>query len=265
MKNILKFCFVLTLILLAQVVYADGDINLVVKNNGAVVLSVAVPLPGAGIVDVSDSGGNPHSIDARSVLNIVSLADASSSDFDISNLIYYSSFSAFYLKCIKVSGSDLCDLWQYKVNGTDPGMGMDQDILSGGESMVLFFGDENPATPITSPQTGNSGGEYHSGGSSGPISVLPVVVEPIALPVTPLPAESVVVEVKPITPVASNTPKPEIKRIVSKTHIKKEIAKVSTLAKESLATVFVAGNSSTTPPAKKESWVKTILKWIFGF
>ncbi|MDD5721558.1 MAG: hypothetical protein PHT16_03935 [Candidatus Pacebacteria bacterium] len=152
-KSLLSFLF--TLVLLSAVsnfALAEGvNVNLTVKNNGEVVYVGSVALLPAGTISINDSSGNPHDTNADSVLSIVNIADASSGEFNISNLIYYDMFSAFYLKCINVSGSELCDNWQYKVDGDSPAMGMDSKILSGGENVVLYFGDENK-TPAPTPE-----------------------------------------------------------------------------------------------------------------
>jgi hypothetical protein len=148
-KNIYGFLKSLVFIIfvsfsIGQCVYADNSVNLMIKNNGAPVFSGQVFLPTEGTVNIVDTNGNTHGINTRSVLNIVKEADVTSSDFNISNLIYYSMFDAFYLKCITpVSSTELCDGWQYKINGTDPGIGMDQSILSGGENIILYFGQDD--------------------------------------------------------------------------------------------------------------------------
>lgn len=155
MKKFIKYSFVLALFLIAQFSYAaGGHINFTVKNNSNVVYSDNLALPGVGMIDINDTGGSPHSVNARSVLDMVNVADAASPEFNISNLIYYSSFNAFYLKCITVSGDTLCDNWQYKVNGDTPGVGMDKNILFGGENVVLFFKVEN-VKPVSIVQKKN--------------------------------------------------------------------------------------------------------------
>ena len=71
-------------------IYA-ADINLTLKNNGTVVYSGNIPLLPTGMIDINDSGGTPHGTNADSVLSILSSADILSTNFNISNLIYYSS------------------------------------------------------------------------------------------------------------------------------------------------------------------------------
>ncbi|MFA6301245.1 MAG: DUF4430 domain-containing protein [Candidatus Paceibacterota bacterium] len=217
--------FLVALVLLTganEFALADGtNINLTVKNDGDVVYSGSVILLPAGTISINDSSGNPHDANADSVLSIVNTADASSEEFNISNLIYYDMFGAFYLKCINVSSSPLCDNWQYKVNGDSPSVGMDSKILSGGENVVLYFGDENkiPEPEIEIPPA------HISSGSSGRVisdTVLPVSPAPTPAPAptptpTPTPTNPASVEEKPII-ISTNTEAP--KRILAKQKIK---------------------------------------------
>ncbi len=275
MKKFLKYSFVIALLLISHVSHADvSDINLTVKNNGVIVFSGSIALPAAGVVDIKDTATvpQPHEVKTRSVLNVVTIADIASSSFNISNLIYYPSFSAFYLKCITVD-VELCDNWQYKVNGTDPGMGMDSDILSGGENVVLFFGDENPPAPepVVIHQSGGGALAALSGGGGG-ISSTPVVSVPLTT--TPAVEKSAFAEVKKDIPEVKvvETPKGISKEIVKKVENKK-IAKKKTAQKvlskntvQNTASVINSLESTktkeiSTPVAKKRSW----FSWLFGF
>jgi hypothetical protein len=251
MKKLFKSCFVLILVILFQGVHADaGDINLTVKENGNVVATVAVPLPSAGNTDINDIDGNPHTVDALSVLNVISLADNLNDSFNISNLIYYPSFSAFYLKCINVSSGDLCDLWQYKVNGVDGGVGMDQYILSGDESLTLFFGSETPP-----PDTSYNGG-YHDG--AVPPAPAPTPKEettPVVMQIENI-ESPIVTTIMPAIEIDNVVTTPVIKK--SKTSVKKiEIPEMS--AKAVPDSEIPKENSA---PAKKH-WYVNIFKWLF--
>ena len=87
------------------------------------------------------SGGTPVTINPKSVLAMLRAFDTRSSAFRISNLEYFESFGSFYLKCIDMkSGGELCDSWQYAVNGTFPQVGIDKYILKSGDKVQLFFG-----------------------------------------------------------------------------------------------------------------------------
>src|SRR3989344_1058618 len=114
-----------------------ADVNLTVRDGGMVVFSGTVPLP-TSIISLNDSNNAPHAIDASSVLAAVASADATSSDFSISNLTYFSSFNSLYLKCITSASGEKCDNWQYTVNNLYPSVGMDQNILAGGENIYIY-------------------------------------------------------------------------------------------------------------------------------
>ncbi|MFA5999881.1 MAG: hypothetical protein WC783_02795 [Candidatus Paceibacterota bacterium] len=271
MKNIKYFLgslFILVLSFVGQVIHADGEvIRLIVKNNGNVVYSDNLNLPAAGMVGVNDSDGAPHDVEARSVLNMVSIADAASSSFNISNLIYYSSFSAFYLKCITVE-SELCDNWQYKVNDVDPGIGMDSSVLSGGENVVLFFGDENPApAPAVIRQAGSAFLIASSGGGGGGGSLAPAVSVPLTT--TPALEQSVFAEIKTEpAPQIIESPKEvappiEIKKVEKKTIEKKKIAKKKVQNTASVISSVETKKDIETPApvVKKKSWFRR----LFGF
>jgi hypothetical protein len=92
---------------------------------------------------IPTAGGPAIAVPALSVLGNFVTLDASTSDFNITNLQYYSSFGSFYLKCISVpsaSSSPLCDNWQYAVNGTTPSLGSDVTTLHDGDNVFLYFG-----------------------------------------------------------------------------------------------------------------------------
>lgn len=122
---------------------AASDINLTIRNGNQIVFAGAVPLNASGSVNLIDSNGNSHSVNGQSVLSVLNNADASSSDFSISELIYYESFGSLYLKCIKDNAGNQCDNWQYTVNDSYPNVGMDAKILSGGENVYLYFGPQH--------------------------------------------------------------------------------------------------------------------------
>ena len=146
-KKILQTLFVLALFLMGtgNVVYAD--ISLTIRDGNTKIFEGAVLLQATGTVDLNDNTGTSHSIDAQSVLSLINDADILSVDFSISDLEYYSSFGSLYLKCITgtITG-EKCDNWQYTVNNTYPGIGMDQKVLSDGESIYLYFGPQYKIT-----------------------------------------------------------------------------------------------------------------------
>ncbi|KKP64709.1 MAG: Prenyltransferase/squalene oxidase [Candidatus Nomurabacteria bacterium GW2011_GWF2_35_12] len=146
-KKILQTLFILALFLTGtgNVVYAD--ISLTIRDGNTKIFEGAVPLQATGTIDLNDNTGTSHSIDAQSVLSLINDADILSADFSISDLEYYSSFGSLYLKCITgtIMG-EKCDNWQYTVNNTYPGIGMDQKVLSDGENVYLYFGPQYKIT-----------------------------------------------------------------------------------------------------------------------
>lgn len=142
MKKFIKiFAFVL-LLGLSNTTFAEGEINLSIRSGDNIVFEGSIPFPEEGNAILNDENGIPHEVNARSVLNLISVADSLSDNFNITNLTYFDSFNSLYLKCINHTSLE-CDNWQYVVNNSYPGIGMDQKILSGGESIYLYFGTPN--------------------------------------------------------------------------------------------------------------------------
>jgi hypothetical protein len=287
MKNIkfvMKCLAVVLMLFVSQISYADdGEISLKVKNDGVTVFSGVLSLPAEGVTSINDSSGSSYELDARSVLNIVNLADNSSSDFSISNLMYYSSFNAFYLKCITVGGDELCDGWQYKVNDTAPSLGMDQEILSGGESVILFFGNEGEEPEIVDIEVPTETAieeeapieeKRHRSSTSRSTRIISPVEVLNSSPEDELVLKEIETLDKVATDVTINNPEVKIAnpvivnapKIVTQKPASKPVS-VANLAQESVATVL----ASSTPgeidavPVQKENWLRRIVRWIFGF
>lgn len=117
-------------------------VNIFIRNNDEVVYDEAIDLPESGIVNIVDYEGLNHEINSQSVLALIySLSEKEDAPFVISNLQYYSSMNAFYLKCITPkNGEEFCDNWQYVVEGATPWTGIDQTLVLGGQSIGLYFG-----------------------------------------------------------------------------------------------------------------------------
>lgn len=144
-KKILKFfelTFAVVLSLMSARLALAANVNLTVRDGTSVVFSGAVTLP-TSVISLNDADGAPHTIDANSALAVLASADETSSDFSISNLSYYSSFNSLYLKCLTDANGEKCDNWQYTVNDVYSSVGMDQNILSGGENIYIYFGPQN--------------------------------------------------------------------------------------------------------------------------
>ncbi len=101
-----------------------------------------VEFPVMGTVTVTDSDGVGHQISSQSVLGLLVVLDEDSDAFRISNLQYFPAFGSLYVKCITIS-QEYCDNWQYVANGNIPPVGMDQQTVSAGDSVWLFFGDNH--------------------------------------------------------------------------------------------------------------------------
>ena len=141
MRKIIKVLFVITILFIGSSAFA-ADINMTIRDGNTIIFSGAIPFP-AQTTSLNDIDGNPHVVDAQSVLAILNDADTLSSDFNISNLTYYSSFGSLYLKCITDSIGEQCDNWQYTVNNVYPSSGMDVNILSGEENIYIYFGPQH--------------------------------------------------------------------------------------------------------------------------
>ena len=128
-------------------------VKFIIKNGDiAIYNNNSLSLPAPGTTSISDTSTTPtsHTIDARSVLAVLKNIDDLSADFSISNLQYYPPFNpeveplgSFYLKCLLPSGgSDLCDNWLFTVNNLYP-PAIEKSILSGGETIYVYFGPQN--------------------------------------------------------------------------------------------------------------------------
>ncbi len=140
MKKFLRIVFVLMLLAAGarNLALAEGTtVNLTLRSGETVFFSADVPFP-AGTAELQG-----QAIDPASVLAILNDADLGDDSWEISDLQYFDSFGSFYLKCIDSSAGNNCDNWQYTVDNGYPGIGMDRTILSGGESVYVYFGPQN--------------------------------------------------------------------------------------------------------------------------
>lgn len=266
-KKFLQFIFILFLLFGYRFTYAAEEIKLTLKHNGDAVFYGIVSLPPAGTLDINDSNGNPHEVDAHSVLYIIDQADIASSNFDISDLRYYPSFSAFYLKCIKISGeNELCDNWQYKVDNNYPSVGMDSRILTGGENVLLYFGEEE--LPVSSNTTYTS---------TPPSITLPVPESVASSPVDIASTEKISVP-DPAVLLSDTEQKTteEIKKVESKEAPKTVIAKkekkknsekkeIQNRAEAITAIIDTTKTESVLLPVKHKNWFRKLLGRIFNF
>lgn len=142
-KKILEIVLSIVIFFGAFNTASAASINLTVRDGDDVVFIGDVPLP-TGITSLNDANGTPRAINPNSVLAALgSVSSLPGSGFTISNLTYFDSFGSLYLKCITATNGEKCDDWQYTVGGIYPSVGMDQNILSGGENIYVYFGPQN--------------------------------------------------------------------------------------------------------------------------
>ncbi len=143
-KKIVKLLLLISVLFFGSnaLVYAS-DVNLVIRDGDTMIFSGTVPLAPSGNLDINDVDGNPHSVNTQSVLAVLNTADQGDNNFSISNLTYYNSFGSFYVKCLTYSATEKCDYWQYVVNDTPSFASVDQNILSGGETIYVYFGNQH--------------------------------------------------------------------------------------------------------------------------
>ncbi len=133
-------------------------------RDGSVLLgpyTANLPDSSTSTVEISPTGSTTtYPVAEGSVLAILSSLDVSHSEFDITDLQYFSSFSSFLVNCVYVpsaSASPDCYNWTYAVNGVFPSFGMDYYNLQNGDVVYVFFGSSwNVLTDKSSVSTGES-------------------------------------------------------------------------------------------------------------
>ena len=129
----------------------------IIRSGETLLYSGSVSIPEESTTEITDSTGTPHSVSSRSVLALLVSLDTAHDEFAITNLAYYSSFSSFYLKCLTPSlASELCDNWQYAIGSTTPLTSIDTTILSGNETVGLYFGSPHRVSLSTTSSTKGS-------------------------------------------------------------------------------------------------------------
>ncbi|OGI91838.1 hypothetical protein A2933_01500 [Candidatus Nomurabacteria bacterium RIFCSPLOWO2_01_FULL_46_18] len=209
-KELIKKIIFVSLILSVvfwQVSWAqEAPLQVLIADEGNVVLDKNVHLPEEGMLSVTDTQGNSQDINAKSVLAVLYALDEIDDTFTISDLVYYPSFSAFYLKCIVLSGEEKCNYWLYKVNDDAPSVGMDSFILSGGEKVEIYFdsgffggGEEDPEPEVVEDPPEEEEGSTGGGSGSRKRRKTP----------EPAPEEEVAQPVAALVPAVTTTTPPE--------------------------------------------------------
>jgi len=132
----------------------DGDVMAFTGN-------VEIAAPTTAPVDITPSNGTTSiPVAADSLLATLVALDAAETEFDITDLAYFSSFGSFIINCISFPSatSTNCFNWTYAVNGAFPQVGIDDTILEDGDVVHLFFGP--PRQTVVSTSTATIGEEF---------------------------------------------------------------------------------------------------------
>ena len=124
------------------------NLNLRYQNN--LIFSNQVTLPTS--TTILDNAGIEHFTTSTNALTALLAADATSTDFHVSDLQYYDAYNSFYVNCIETTATTtpLCANWNYVMNNTYPSVGMDQYILTGNENIYIYFDNPWKITASTS-------------------------------------------------------------------------------------------------------------------
>lgn len=124
---------------------SGSTVSVHVRNGSQILYQGTVALSDTPL-SIVDKEGIERSISGKSALAAIATVDKDSPAFHITDLVYYPSFSSFFINCIQ-AGTVLCSQWQYVVNDHYPFVGIDQVMLSAGDTVYLFFGQPNRLTP----------------------------------------------------------------------------------------------------------------------
>lgn len=109
---------------------------------------VSIPDSDTATTSITASDGTSANVLAASALAALMSADASASEFSVSNLQYFASYGSFYTKCI-TAATEKCDNWQYVVGDLYPSISMDQFVLHDGDRLFVYFGSPRRVTLST--------------------------------------------------------------------------------------------------------------------
>jgi hypothetical protein len=139
-------------------------ITLTIRDGGATAYTGSVVLPDQSALNINIVPTNtttPIAVSPRSVLGILETLQASTSTFQITELDYYSSYPppSFYINCISIPAATStpdCSDWTDVVNGSDPGVGIDRQLLNDGDVVYLFFKPHQTILSTNSVVSGQS-------------------------------------------------------------------------------------------------------------
>ena len=117
-----------------------------VRYNDSVAFDGTVSLPEATTTTLDDVNGTAHNLSSDSVLYLLSLAQASSNTFSISDLEY--EYGEFYIKCVSINATSTINAcaksqygWNYVVDGLYSSASVDQYIATTSDNIYLYYGD----------------------------------------------------------------------------------------------------------------------------
>ncbi len=133
-----------------------------IQYEGNWLFNESIPLPTSTLFNYHESTTTTlfsTSTESSSVFTLLLSVDEQSEEFEVSDIVYYPSFSSFYVKCLNITTStEACDSWQYAIDENYGQIGMDQQVVNEGEHVYIYFGDSwkvtaNTTTPIIGTTT----------------------------------------------------------------------------------------------------------------
>jgi hypothetical protein len=130
--------------LITEEVVAEPEpyVSLLIRYGENVAWSGTTTLPTSGTATASPTGSTTvREIPANSLLGVLLTLDATTNDFDITNLAYFPKFDSFLVNCIDSPAfTEACFQWQYVIDGQYPFVGADDYLLEDGDEIFVYFG-----------------------------------------------------------------------------------------------------------------------------
>lgn len=111
-----------------------------------------VTLHSGATTTIADSLGGIHDLSSASALVALDDGDIASDAFRVSDLAYYASFDSLLVNCIELAAASTtaCYNWQYTVNDATPFVGADKYVLTDGDDVYFYFGQQHRVSLATS-------------------------------------------------------------------------------------------------------------------
>jgi len=116
------------------------SVDVLIRNGADVLYEGEVSFEEGETVEVVDTDGDSHDVPSNSALAVLLRADLENKSFEVTDIQYYASYNALYLKCIKIGVQKYCDNWQYVINNMGPWTSIDASPVSVGDSVGFYFG-----------------------------------------------------------------------------------------------------------------------------